>query len=116
MCSPCLPAVEQEMVADRPALRSGEPKPPRRPESITGSGLQRALGRRARGLLGEPQPKLSNHLSCQYWCPMGTGLLSPDDELLARLQAPPDLRDGVEALAYWRGRRPPLPWDRRRAK
>jgi len=47
---------------------------------------------------------------------METGLLSPDDELLARLQAPPDLRDGVEALAYWRGRRQRLPWYRRRAK
>jgi hypothetical protein len=47
---------------------------------------------------------------------METGLLSCDDELLARLQAPPDLRDGVEALAYWRGRRQRLPWYRRRAK
>lgn len=38
--------------------------------------------------------------------------LSADDALLARLQAPPDLREGTEALAYWRGRRQRLPWYR----
>jgi hypothetical protein len=43
-------------------------------------------------------------------------LLSRDDELLARLQAPPDLSDGLDSLAYWRGRRERLPWYRRRAK
>jgi hypothetical protein len=43
-------------------------------------------------------------------------LLSRDDELLARLQAPPDLGDGLDSLAYWRGRRERLPWYRRRAK
>ena len=43
-------------------------------------------------------------------------MLSCDDELLARLQAPPDLSDGLDSLAYWRGRRERLPWYRRRAK
>ena len=43
-------------------------------------------------------------------------MLSRDDELLARLQAPPDLCDGLDSLAYWRGRRERLPWYRRRAK
>jgi hypothetical protein len=47
---------------------------------------------------------------------MGTGSVAYDDELLARLQAPPDLRDGVEALAYWRTRLGRLPWYRRRAR
>jgi hypothetical protein len=37
---------------------------------------------------------------------------SPDDQLLARLQAPPDVRDGVESLAYWQRRRRGLPWYR----
>jgi hypothetical protein len=45
-----------------------------------------------------------------------TSLLSRDDELLARLQAPPDLSDGLDSLAYWRDRRERLPWYRRRAK
>lgn len=45
-----------------------------------------------------------------------TSLLSRDDELLARLQAPPDLSDGLDSLAYWRGRRERLPWYRRRAQ
>jgi hypothetical protein len=48
--------------------------------------------------------------------PVETSLLSRDDELLARLQAPPDLSDGLDSLAYWRGRRERLPWYRRRAK
>jgi hypothetical protein len=43
---------------------------------------------------------------------MRTAPLSSDDALIARLQAPPDLRDGAEALAYWRGRRQRLPWYR----
>ena len=38
--------------------------------------------------------------------------LSTDDALLAQLQAPPDLSEGTEALAYWRGRRERLPWYR----
>ena len=47
---------------------------------------------------------------------MPTQPLSADDELLARLQAPPDLSDGLDSLAYWRGRRERLPWYRHRAK
>jgi hypothetical protein len=47
---------------------------------------------------------------------MGTGSFAYDDELVARLQAPPDLCDGVEALAYWRTRLGRLPWYRRRAR
>ena len=43
-------------------------------------------------------------------------MLSPDDELLVRLTAPPDIRDGIESLAYWRGRRTRLPWYRRGAR
>jgi len=43
---------------------------------------------------------------------MRTGPVSADDALLARLTAPPDLREGTEALAYWRGRRQRLPWYR----
>ena len=38
--------------------------------------------------------------------------LSSDDALLERLLAPPDLREGAEALEYWRGRRRRLPWYR----
>jgi hypothetical protein len=45
-----------------------------------------------------------------------SGSLTRDDELLAHLQAPPDLHDGIESLAYWRGRRQRLAWYRRRAK
>jgi len=43
---------------------------------------------------------------------MRTAPPSADDALLARLQAPPDLREGTDALAYWRGRRQRLPWYR----
>src|SRR6185503_12727718 len=50
------------------------------------------------------------------WLDMGTGSFASDDELLARLQAPPDLCDGVESLAYWRTRLGRLPWYRRRAR
>jgi hypothetical protein len=42
--------------------------------------------------------------------------LSADDALLARLQAPPDLDEGTEALAYWRRRRTDLPWYRLAAR
>ena len=55
-------------------------------------------------------------LLCENRREMGTGSLSADDELLARLQAPPDLRDGVDSLAYWRQRRARLAWYRRRAR
>lgn len=47
---------------------------------------------------------------------MRTQLLSSDDQLLARLQAPPDLGQGVEALAYWAQRRRRLSWYRLRAR
>ena len=43
---------------------------------------------------------------------MRTAPPSADDALLARLHAPPDLREGTDALAYWRGRRQRLPWYR----
>lgn len=41
---------------------------------------------------------------------------SYDDLLLARLHAPPDLREGSECLAYWRQRRQRLPWYRLSAR
>jgi hypothetical protein len=47
---------------------------------------------------------------------MRTASLSKDDALLARLQAPPDLGDGVQSLAYWRERSRRLPWYRMRAR
>jgi hypothetical protein len=42
--------------------------------------------------------------------------LSADDVLVARLQAPPDLQEGTEALAYWRRRGRALPWYRLAAR
>jgi hypothetical protein len=45
-----------------------------------------------------------------------TPITSPDDRLLARLQAPPDLSEGIDALAYWTGRRRKLSWYRLRAR
>jgi hypothetical protein len=54
--------------------------------------------------------------TCQYWRRMQIGSFTADDELLARLQAPPPLCDGVESLAYWRERRRRLPWYRVRAR
>jgi hypothetical protein len=39
-----------------------------------------------------------------------------DQQLLARLNAPPDLSDGVDSLGYWRARRRELPWYRIRAR
>ena len=47
---------------------------------------------------------------------MQSATFLPDDELLAYLQAPPSLCDGVESLAYWRERRARLPWYRARAR
>ena len=41
---------------------------------------------------------------------------SSDEQLLRRLQAPPDLGDGVQALEYWRRRSRQLPWYRVRAR
>ena len=43
-------------------------------------------------------------------------LASTDEELLGRLLAPPDLKDGVESLEYWRRRSRQLPWYRIRAR
>ena len=37
---------------------------------------------------------------------------STDQQLLARLLAPPELDDGVQSLEYWRRRRRRLPWYR----
>jgi hypothetical protein len=37
---------------------------------------------------------------------------STDEQLLARLLAPPDLDDGVQSLDYWHRRRRRLPWYR----
>jgi hypothetical protein len=42
--------------------------------------------------------------------------ISPDDQLLISLQGPPDLRLGVDSLAYWRERRRRLSWYRVRAR
>ena len=41
---------------------------------------------------------------------------SADDRLLARLQAPPDLNEGIRSLAYWHERRQRLSWYRVRAR
>jgi hypothetical protein len=45
-----------------------------------------------------------------------TESLHSDEQLLAALQAPPDLGDGVQSLAYWRERRRRLAWYRVRAR
>jgi hypothetical protein len=42
--------------------------------------------------------------------------VSRDDRLLARMQSPPDLSEGVESLAYWLDRRQRLPMYRIRAR
>ncbi len=42
--------------------------------------------------------------------------LRPDEQLLGRLLAPPDLDDGVESLGFWSRRGRQLPWYRRRAR
>jgi hypothetical protein len=47
---------------------------------------------------------------------MRRALVSADDRLLARLQGPPDLSEGVEALSYWHERRRRLSWYRVRAR
>lgn len=39
-----------------------------------------------------------------------------DEQLLARLHAPPDIRDGIESLAYWQQRRKRLSWYQLRAR
>jgi hypothetical protein len=47
---------------------------------------------------------------------MRRAVLSTDDQLLARLQAAPDLSEGIESLAYWRERRLRLSWYRIRSR
>lgn len=42
--------------------------------------------------------------------------VSSDERLLARVQSPPDLSEGVESLAYWLERRQRLPRYRIRAR
>ena len=37
---------------------------------------------------------------------------SADDRLLSQLQAPPDLSEGIQSLAYWHQRRERLAWYR----
>ena len=41
---------------------------------------------------------------------------SADERLLAHLASPPDLRDGLESLEYWRERSRQLSWYRFRAR
>ena len=47
---------------------------------------------------------------------MRAGSVSTDGRLLARLQAPPALGDGVQSLDYWRKRSQRLAWSRLRAR
>ena len=47
---------------------------------------------------------------------MSKAFVSTDDQLLARLQAPPDLSEGIESLSYWHDRRRGLSWYRIRAR
>jgi hypothetical protein len=41
---------------------------------------------------------------------------SPDEQLVRKLSAPPDLDDGIQSLDYWRQRRQRLPWYQVRAR
>jgi hypothetical protein len=43
---------------------------------------------------------------------MRRAFASADDRLLAELQAPPDLIDGMQSLSYWHQRRERLAWYR----
>jgi hypothetical protein len=43
---------------------------------------------------------------------MRQALLSTDEQLIARLEAAPELSDGVESLHYWHDRRRRLSWYR----
>jgi hypothetical protein len=43
---------------------------------------------------------------------MRRAFASADDRLLSELQAPPDLTDGMQSLAYWHQRRERLAWYR----
>ena len=100
--SPVVPPIRAAQIAPATTSAAADPK----------------LRKRARGATS-PTYRAATWLwpRCPARLPsVGTGLLSRDDELLSRLQAPPDLSDGLDSLAYWRGRRERLPWYRRRAK
>jgi hypothetical protein len=43
---------------------------------------------------------------------MRRAFATPDDRLLAHLQAPPDLSEGIRSLTYWHERRQRLSWYR----
>lgn len=43
---------------------------------------------------------------------MRRAFASADDRLLSQLQAPPDLSEGIQSLAYWHQRRQRLAWYR----
>lgn len=47
---------------------------------------------------------------------MRRAFASTDDQLLARLHAPPDLNDGMQSLSFWRERRQRLAWYRLSAR
>lgn len=47
---------------------------------------------------------------------MRRAFATSDDRLLAHLQAPPDLSEGIRSLTYWHERRRRLSWYRLRAR
>jgi hypothetical protein len=47
---------------------------------------------------------------------MRRAFATPDDRLLGRLQAPPELSEGIRSLSYWHERRRRLSWYRIRAR
>jgi hypothetical protein len=47
---------------------------------------------------------------------MRRAFASADDRLLSQLQAPPDLGEGIQSLAYWHHRRERLAWYRLSAR
>jgi hypothetical protein len=47
---------------------------------------------------------------------MRRAFATADDRLLAQLQAPPDLSEGIRSLTYWHERRRGLSWYRVRAR
>ncbi|HEY7876980.1 MAG TPA: hypothetical protein VIC55_02070 [Gemmatimonadaceae bacterium] len=63
-----------------------------------------------------PPPKRTGRVnecavsSLRSWSAMRTRSRSTDEQLLTRLQAPPDLADGVQSLGYWHQRSRQLPW------
>ena len=72
------------------------------------------------GVVTMRQRSMHNRLSQMLHAPTRPTASNPssstDDALLAYLQAPPDLHDGVESLAYWQRRRQRLPWYRLAAR